>query len=604
MRFLASRAVFLLILTLAFSSPGSAATLGTASLQGNYSFVLHKLETSVAVGFSFTSAVGTIAFDGNGAVTVQGSINRSADFQGLNAAGTYTLDPKGVLQISIPNVASALSGSVSFDLNSLLVTNVEGPNALSQEVLLATRLPAQPLTPASLSGRYFLVQRTVRATSLSPELQSSFGTITFDGVQSYSLEETANSGGLVLPRSSSGSYQVTGQSTVSLTLSSPPGSVTLAFAPEAAFAVGTTVSQVSSSIHNLFVLLKADTAGLGNPGLGGAFQMAVSGVDSIEGFSTSAGRALFFGDGRAFYELQRKRTGAVEAAGGNSTVEVATNGAAQFSGIPDVTGVLQGGLGLSVRSLAAAEVTDPAVHNVLIAIRTPAAPSAAANAASFLQATALSPGALFSLFGTNLARQTVLASSLPLPQQMGGATVKVNGIEAPLHFVSPFQINAQVPFEVSPGTAEITVALDGAEGSSLSVPVNPAGPGMFTRSLDGQGPGIFLHGSNFTLVTESSPARPGEVILIYGTGFGSVVPSVPSGAAAPGDPLANVTGTVTVQIGGRDAPVSFAGLAPGFVGLYQLNVRIPPETSPASNVPVVVSIAGVPSNSVTIPVAP
>jgi uncharacterized protein (TIGR03437 family) len=367
--------------------------------------------------------------------------------------------------------------------------------------------------------------------------------------------------------------------------------------------VGTTVSEPFSNIFNLFVLTKADNSGLGSASLGGAFQMAVSGVDS-GGFATSAGRALFFGDGRAFYELQRKRQGAVEPAGGDSTVEVAANGAVQFGGIPDVSGVLQGGLGDSVRNLSAAAVGDPAVHNLLVAVRTPSAPAAASNAASFLSATALSPGALFSLFGSNLARQTLLASALPLPTGMGGTSVKINGILAPLHFVSPFQINAQVPFEISPGTAEITVALDGAEGSSLSVPVNPAGPGIFTRSLDGLGPGIFLHGADFNLVTDSNPARLGEVILIYGTGFGGVVPIVPSGVAAPGDFLANVTATVAVQIGGRDAEVSFAGLAPGYAGLYQLNVRIPPNTSPAPNVLVVVNISGVPSNSVTIPVAP
>lgn len=187
---------------------------------------------------------------------------------------------------------------------------------------------------------------------------------------------------------------------------------------------------------------------------------------------------------------------------------------------------------------------------------------------------------------------------------MGGATVKINGAEAPLHFVSPFQINAQVPFDVPPGAAQITVSLDDAEGSPLEVSVQLAGPGIFTRSLDGQGQGIFLLGSDFSLVTESSPARPGEVVLIYGTGLGGVVPSVPTGAAAPGDPLANVVVAVTAQVGGTDSKVSFAGLAPGFVGLYQLNVRIPPDTAPAPDIPVVISVGGVQSNSVTIPVAP
>ena len=604
MRFSVSRAVFFLILTLAFSRHGTAATLTAGSLQGNYSFVLHKVETSVALGFSFTSAFGTITFDGNGGAAVQGTINRSSDLQQLNANGTYSLDSQGLLQLSIPNVLAASSGSVSFDLNSFLTTNVEGSNPLSHEVLLATRLSAQPISTDSLSGSYFLVQQTITATGSTPQLENSFGTITFDGAGSYTLEETASRDGSAAPRNTSGTYQVTGPGTVALTLGFLPGTVALAFAPEASFGVGTTLSESTKNVHNLFVLTKADAAGLGNAALGGAYQVAGIGVEVGVGFSTSMGRALYFGDGRAFYDLRQNLMGVFGTVERDSTVSVEANGEIQFGPVPNVAEVLQGSLGLSGNGLIAAAVSDLAIHSLVIAIRTPPSPAAVANAASFLETTALSPGALFSLFGTNLARQTVLASSLPLPKQMGGAKVKINGVEAPLHFVSPFQINALVPFEVSPGTAEITIAFDGAEGSSLSVPVNAAGPGIFTRSLDGQGPGIFLHGNDFGLVTESNPAHPGEVILIYGTGLGGVVPSVPSGEAAPGDPLANIIGTVTVQIGGRDGEVRFAGLAPGFAGLYQLNVRIPPDTAPASDVPVVVNVAGVPSNSVTIPVVP
>ena len=602
MRFSVSRALFFLILTLAFSRPGSAAALAAASLQGNYSFVLSKVETSV-LRFVFTSAFGTITFNGSGGAIVQATINRDGSIQVLNSSAAYSLDAQGGFQLSIPNVPATVSGSVSYDLDSILATDVAGPSALTQEVFLAVRKPAAPINPASLSGRYFLAQQTITDTGGTPRRENSSGSIQFDGAGSYTMEERLNRNNSVTTLTSSGTYQVTGGN-VALSLANRPSPVTLAFTPSAAFGVGTTVNETNANIHNFFVLTKADASGSGSASLGGSFQMALSGVNSTEGFSTSAGRALYFGDGRAFYELQRKRQGAVEAAGGDSTFEVAANGAVQFGGIPDVSGVLQGGLGDSVRNLAAAAVGDPFVHNLLVAVRTPSAPAAASNAASFLSATALSPGALFSLFGTNLARQTLLASALPLPIGMGGATVKINGIVAPLHFVSPFQINAQVPFEIAPGTAEITVALDGAEGSSLSVPVNPAGPGIFTRSLDGQGPGIFLHGADFHLVTESNPARLGEVILIYGTGFGGVVPNVSSGEAAPGDFLANVTATVTVQIGARDAEVSFAGLAPGFAGLYQLNVRIPPNTSPAPDVLVVVNIAGVPSNLVTIPVAP
>src|SRR5450759_883918 len=109
---------------------------------------------------------------------------------------------------------------------------------------------------------------------------------------------------------------------------------------------------------------------------------------------------------------------------------------------------------------------------------------------------------------------------------------------------------------------------------------NNAGPGIFTVSSDGNGTGIFLHGSDFSLVTRSNPAHPGEVVLIYGTGLGAVLPAVASGNAAPSDTLATATGSVSVLINGIDAGTPlFAGLAPGFVGLPQLTVLIPSSSA-------------------------
>ena len=467
MRILRSRTILFLTLMSVISRPGMAATLNTGSLQGSYSFAFNKVDTPV-LGFFFINAFGTITFDGSGGAAVQGAINRNGDVQALSATGTYTLDSEGRLQLSVPNLPMDVSGSVSFDLNSLLATTVAVPNALTQETLLAVRQPAQPMELSSLTGRYFLVQQTITGTGATPQRENSSGTINFDGAGSYTLAETVNRGGSISTINSSGAYQVTAGGTVTLSLTGRPSPVTLAFAPGAGFGVGTTVSEASGNTHDLFVLTKADSAGLGNAGLGGAHQVVVNAVDSM-GFSTSMGRALYFGDGRAFYELRQNRMGVLGTAEENSTVEVAANGEIRLSSIPNVTGLSQGGLGLLGHNVAAAAVGDPAVHSFLVAIRTPSQPAAASNAASFAASTALSPGALVSLFGTNLARQTVLASSLPLPKQMGGATVKINGIEASLHFVSPFQINAQVPFEVSPGAAEIAVALDAAEGSALQV---------------------------------------------------------------------------------------------------------------------------------------
>ena len=603
MRRLLIHAALFLGLLLSLSPPMRGAALTNASMQGSYFFALHKVDASV-LGFSFTNAVGTLRFDGNGGITVDGSINRNSAVQPLSASGTYTLDSAGSLQLSIPALPLTVGGSVSFDLNSFLTSNVTSSNLQSQEVLLGTKQPAAPFSPALLTGKYFLSQRTITAVGVSPRFENSTGTVNFDGAGNCTLELTSNRSGSITGATTSGTYQVTSGGNVLLSLAVRSDPVTLGFAPEGSLGVGATVAAGSSNTYDTFVLTKADSAGLGNAGLGGSYQVMVGAVNVNIGFSTSAGRVVYPGDGRVSYQLRQNRMGAAANVTGDSTISVTGSGSLQFSGVQNLTGVFQGGLGSQGHSLVAASVNDTSVYNFLIAIRTPSLAAATTNGASFSTAAALSPGALFSLFGTNLARQTVQASSLPLPRQMGGASVRMGGIEAPLLFVSPFQINAQVPFELPPGPAQITVVLDGVESGPLAAAVNAAGPGVFTLSRDGNGAGIFLHGEDFSLVSQSSPARPGEVILIYGTGLGAVLPSAPSGAGAPSSPLASAVSPVTVLIGGRDSEVRFAGLAPDFVGLYQINVRVPPDVVPGSSVSVLVIAGGAPSNTVTLPVAP
>jgi len=221
--------------------------------------------------------------------------------------------------------------------------------------------------------------------------------------------------------------------------------------------------------------------------------------------------------------------------------------------------------------------------------------------ASFSDGTATA-GTILSMFGTNLATGTQSASSLPLPTLMAGGQVKVNGNAAPLFYVSPTQINFQLPTEVTGTSVTVTPSLNSLDGTPVTVPLVASVPGLFSLSSDGTGPGAILK-SDFTVVSSSNPASRGSVILIYGTGFGATTPNVPSGQPAPGDPpgTAKLVATPTVSIGGQSAQVIFAGLAPGFVGLFQLNVVVPTGTA-LGNVPVVVSIGGASSNTVTVAV--
>lgn len=175
----------------------------------------------------------------------------------------------------------------------------------------------------------------------------------------------------------------------------------------------------------------------------------------------------------------------------------------------------------------------------------------------------LAPGAIASLFGTNLADTTVVAGSVPLPTELGGVRVKFNGNPAPLFFVSPSQINVQIPFDLAGFSASVAVEKNTPQGPIVSaaapVALSTGAPGVFTASGDGQGAGLIFH-ADFTPVTPDSPARPGETLVAFATGLGTVDPPVANGAAAEFPASASVTvggtlgagQTLTIRINNRD----------------------------------------------------
>jgi len=227
------------------------------------------------------------------------------------------------------------------------------------------------------------------------------------------------------------------------------------------------------------------------------------------------------------------------------------------------------------------------------AVPAPAFPANGAVNAAAPQAP-LSPGGLFSIYGVNLAAQAQQPLLLPLPATMAAASVQIDGIAAPLVYVSPQQINAQVPWEATPGSATLTVTHAGV-AASQTVSIAAAGPAIFTLYGNPQAAAL---NQDYAVNSQANPAAAGQAILLFGTGFGAVSPAVPTGAAASADSLSQVTAKVTATVGGAAAQVLFAGLAPGFAGLWQINLTLPAGISGA--VPTIVTVAGMPSNTVTV----
>jgi adhesin/invasin len=196
------------------------------------------------------------------------------------------------------------------------------------------------------------------------------------------------------------------------------------------------------------------------------------------------------------------------------------------------------------------------------------------NGASFVTDWT-APGSVTTIFGSNLANSAVQSSTATLPTSLGGVSVFVNGAAAPLYFVSPGQINFQLPYDVlgnlPTGTAFVNVCRQNSCSPVVSILVEPRAPGIL---IYGAGQAI-AQNSDFTLNSPTNPAATGSFVTVYLAGLGALDNPVATGASAPSAPLSNALATVSATLGGTTAKVTFAGLTPGFVGLAQVNVQIP-----------------------------
>ena len=210
----------------------------------------------------------------------------------------------------------------------------------------------------------------------------------------------------------------------------------------------------------------------------------------------------------------------------------------------------------------------------------------------------LAPGSAVQMYGSNIALDTNSSTGAPLPVSLGGASVSIGGFPAPLYYVSPEQINAQVPFELAPGNQyEVRVTVNGAISSAESINLVPAAPGIATLASGD----AFAQHVDFSSVSASAPAKPGEVVVIYLAGMGATDSFVATGDASPADPLVHPSDSPSVTVNGNPVTVEFAGLTPYYVGLYQIVFQVPANL-PDGVATIVVNQSGSLSNSVSLPV--
>jgi uncharacterized protein (TIGR03437 family) len=239
----------------------------------------------------------------------------------------------------------------------------------------------------------------------------------------------------------------------------------------------------------------------------------------------------------------------------------------------------------------------------------------------------VAPGSIVAIFGTSLASKLAIGDTIPLSNTLDTVTsVKFNDTEAGLYFVSSTQLAAQLPYEAlaanaTSATVNIVVTTNAGSSAAQTVNVLPAVPGIFSVNQRGTGQAIAtdnadsafaaaagsITGANAHPFAMSTQGENGHALVIWCTGLGAVSPSIADSANSVNPDgsitLRKTTFTPVVTVGGVPAQVIFSGLAPGFVGEYQVDVLLGSGTPTGDSVPLVIEVNGVTSNQVSVAVS-
>jgi uncharacterized protein (TIGR03437 family) len=198
-----------------------------------------------------------------------------------------------------------------------------------------------------------------------------------------------------------------------------------------------------------------------------------------------------------------------------------------------------------------------------------------------------SPGSLISAYGLNFADdQLTTPQGYPLSATLGGISLLVNGQPALIAAVTPWQINAQLPQDVPPGNATFQVSSHGNSANTVTAQVRVVAPSVFAYLTQGEQPGTVywqaaaFHPGTATPADAAHPATAGETLETYGSGLGITNPTVAPGQPSPASPPASAAVKPQVTIGNLPAQVTFGGLVPGLVGVYQINAVVPAGLTP------------------------
>ncbi|MDR3703664.1 MAG: hypothetical protein P4L56_28710, partial [Candidatus Sulfopaludibacter sp.] len=581
-----------------------AQTLTNHSLNGKFFFRQISLGTDGSGSITDPrSILGTLTFDGAGHFSFTGQQVNGTAAPVSQAGGplTYSVDPAGNVSMDSP-LRSGDKENARFGPEALIGSSTESSDNTFD---LFVAIPAPAGAGSALSGPYWAAtlefpggtSTNARNTLFSLTTAAS-GTLAAIAVNGHAAN--LNDGAPATQQVTGGTYAMNNDGSGTLLLGGDPTSALLTgtrniyVSADGNLVIGGTLSAGS---HDILIGVKAMTGVTNaswNVSSGQSFWAAglrFNAADQapVVGFTGSASPG---GTGNLTWS---KRLKALNQ--GNLDFTAVNGYSLNADGSGSVPSALMlaalGGQG-NLFLLSSIDPNDPGAFEIDVGVRMPALsgtgvflnPLGVVSAASYAPAgNPIAPGEFIAMYGTGLAKSQQVAAP-PYPPALNFVSVQINGKTAPIYAVSPNVIFCLVPYAATGATAAITVSNNGAISNTVTVQLAPTAPGMFAISQNGTGPGAILH-ADYSLVNAASPAIGGETVLVYLTGMGAVTTAVSDGVGATA--ADNTVSQPVVLVGGLQGTVIYSGLAPGYPGLYQMNVTLPAFPPGQGTLPLAIS---------------
>lgn len=592
-------------------------TLSNSSLTGKY-FVRHVQFSTGSPGAvtDARSIIGALTFDGKGGYSFTGAqVVGKGTAASYTTSGTYAVNPAGIVTIANPQ-NPALTVNARLGIEAVVGSSTE---AAENTFDLFVAIPAPTIlkqNSTTLDSNFFFTDLELNNAAASG-IRTSFIATSFDGagnIPPFSVTGHAadmNAQTVFSQDIPGAAYRVDSDGTGLIRFGDPPNAYLGALLGNALRILlvsqsGNVVLAGNPGAHDILIGVKSIFPPATAASLNGRYWVSGLRLDTTGSALSYTGSSTAIVANRALISGKR-----VHQSTATTPNPITVTQADAYTIAANGTGTLAAArFGVAAGSTALVSANqnqklDLYGYEIGFAVAMPPLsgsgvflnPQGIVNAASNVPAgDAISPGEFIALYGSGLAAAPVV-SLPPYPASLGGVTVTIGGLPAPLYAVSATQINCLVPYGVTGPTASITVTNNGVASNTVTVPLANTSPGVFSLDQSGTAAGAILKADN-TPVTSIFPAHRGDVVQMYLGGLGALSTPVPDGRGATA--ADSVAATVKVLVNGLESPqVSYAGLS-SLPGLYQINFQVPPGLTATGALPVTVRTPEATHTQVTI----